>query len=68
LRFFRLKPANLRFDETAVFKVAVPKSDIADLRSDGTASVMYNTKDEQTINVFHAMKCRNIYLRLLKAR
>ena len=27
--------------------------------------VMYNVKSEQTLNVFHAMKCRNIYLRLL---
>jgi hypothetical protein len=30
--------------------------------------VMYNVKDEQTLNVFHAMKCRNTYLRLLKPR
>ena len=27
--------------------------------------VMYNVKYEQTLNVFHAMKCRNMYLRLL---
>jgi hypothetical protein len=27
--------------------------------------VMYNVKTEQMLNVFHAMKCRNIYLRLL---
>jgi hypothetical protein len=27
--------------------------------------VMYNANDDQTLNVFHAMKCRNIYLRLL---
>ena len=27
--------------------------------------VMYNVIDEYSINVFHAMKCRNIYRRLL---
>jgi hypothetical protein len=27
---------------------------------------MYNVIDEQTVNVFHAMKCRNIYYHLLK--
>ena len=27
--------------------------------------VMYNVKSEQTLNIFHAMKCRKIYLRLL---
>jgi hypothetical protein len=30
--------------------------------------VMYNANDDQTLNVFHAMKCRNIYLRLLNER
>jgi hypothetical protein len=28
--------------------------------------IMYNVIDEQTVNVFHAMKCRSIYLSLLK--
>jgi len=27
--------------------------------------VMYNVVDENTINVFHAMKCRKQYLRLI---
>jgi len=27
--------------------------------------VMYNMIDDQSINVFHAMKCRNIYYHLL---
>jgi hypothetical protein len=27
--------------------------------------IMYNVIDEQTINVFHAMKCRSIYYHLL---
>jgi len=29
--------------------------------------VMYNVIDEQSINVFHAMKCRSIYYKLLDA-
>ena len=28
--------------------------------------VMYNIIDEQSINVFHAMKCRSIYFHLLE--
>lgn len=28
--------------------------------------IMYNVIDEQSINVFHAMKCRSIYYHLLK--
>ena len=28
--------------------------------------IMYNIIDEQTVNVFHAMKCRRIYYSLLK--
>jgi uncharacterized DUF497 family protein len=28
--------------------------------------IMYNIIDEQTVNVFHAMKCRSIYYHLLK--
>jgi hypothetical protein len=27
--------------------------------------IMYNVIDKQTVNVFHAMRCRNIYYRLL---
>ena len=27
--------------------------------------IMYNVIDEQSINVFHAMKCRSIYFHLL---
>jgi len=27
--------------------------------------IMYNEIDEQTVNVFHAMKCRRIYIPLL---
>jgi hypothetical protein len=27
--------------------------------------IMYNVIDEDTVNVFHAMKCRNIYKHLL---
>jgi len=27
--------------------------------------IMYNVIDERTINIFHAMKCRSIYYRLL---
>jgi hypothetical protein len=30
--------------------------------------IMYNVIDEQSINVFHAMKCRSIYYRLLDAK
>jgi len=29
--------------------------------------IMYNVIDEQSVNVFHAMKCRSIYYRLLSA-
>ena len=28
--------------------------------------IMYNVIDEQSVNVFHAMKCRSIYHHLLK--
>ena len=28
--------------------------------------IMYNVIDERTINVFHAMKCRKIYLHLVE--
>ena len=30
--------------------------------------IMYNIIDEQTVNVFHAMKCRRIYYNLLKKK
>ncbi|GMO29203.1 MAG: hypothetical protein Pg6A_17270 [Termitinemataceae bacterium] len=30
--------------------------------------IMYNIKGGETLNVFHAMKCRNTYLRLLAPR
>jgi hypothetical protein len=29
--------------------------------------IMYNVIDEQTIQIFHAMKCRSIYFPLLPA-
>jgi hypothetical protein len=34
-------------------------------RSGNLLEIMYNEIDEVWINVFHAMKCRNIYLPLL---
>jgi len=30
--------------------------------------IMYNVIDDESINVFHAMECRNIYSRLLDKR
>ena len=30
--------------------------------------IMYNVIDDASINVFHALKCRNIYSRLLEKR
>ena len=30
--------------------------------------IMYNVLDGEVINVFHAMKCRNAYLALLRTR
>jgi hypothetical protein len=35
-------------------------------RSSNLLEIMYNVIDEQTVNVFHAMKCRSIYRSLLK--
>ena len=35
-------------------------------RSANPLEIVYNVIDEDTINVFHAMKCRNIYYNLLK--
>jgi hypothetical protein len=37
-------------------------------RNANPLEVMYNVIDENTINVFHAMKCRKSYLRLIKTR
>jgi hypothetical protein len=30
--------------------------------------ILYNEVDEQTVNVFHAMKCQSIYYGLIKPR
>ena len=35
-------------------------------RNANPLEIMYNIIDENTINVFHAMKCRNIYYHLIK--
>ena len=35
-------------------------------RNANPLEIMYNVIDENTINVFHAMKCRSIYHHLLK--
>jgi propanediol dehydratase small subunit len=37
-------------------------------RSANPIEIMYNVIDENTINVFHAMKCRKGFLPLIKAR
>ena len=37
-------------------------------RNANLIEVMYNVIDENTINVFHAMKCRKGFLHLAKAR
>jgi propanediol dehydratase small subunit len=37
-------------------------------RNANILEVMYNVIDEDTINVFHAMKCRKGYLHLIKTR
>jgi len=37
-------------------------------RNANTIEIMYNLIDENTINVFHAMKCRKNYLQLIKTR
>jgi len=34
-------------------------------RSSNLLEILYNRIDDETINVFHAMKCRNIFLHLL---
>ena len=35
-------------------------------RSANPVEVLYNVIDDDTLRVFHAMKCRNIYLPLIK--
>ena len=35
-------------------------------RNGNLLEIMYNEEDGQMVNVFHAMKCRNIYFHLLK--
>jgi hypothetical protein len=37
-------------------------------RNGNPLEVMYNFIDEKTINVFHAMKCRNIYYDLIRRK
>ena len=37
-------------------------------RNANLLEVMYNVIDEDTINVFHAMKCRKSFLHLIKIR
>jgi len=37
-------------------------------RNANPIEVMYNVIDENTINVFHAMKCRKMFLQFLKTR
>ena len=37
-------------------------------RNANPLEVMYNVIDENTINVFHAMKCRKNFLHLIKTR
>ncbi|MDR2767293.1 MAG: hypothetical protein LBB82_03090 [Treponema sp.] len=34
-------------------------------RKGNPLEILYNVIDDKTINVFHVMKCRNIYYRLL---
>ena len=37
-------------------------------RNANLIEVMYNVIDEDTINVFHAMRCRKAFLHLIKTR
>ena len=37
-------------------------------RNANLLEVLYNVIDENTLKVFHAMRCRNIYLPLIKNR
>jgi hypothetical protein len=37
-------------------------------RATNLVEVLYNIIDENTLRVFHAMKCRNIFLPLISAR
>jgi hypothetical protein len=36
-------------------------------RNGNPLEILYNIVDDKTVNVFHAMKCRNIYYHLLKS-
>ena len=35
-------------------------------RNGNPLEILYNIIDDETVNVFHAMRCRNIYLHLLR--
>ncbi|MCL2191750.1 MAG: hypothetical protein FWB79_07195 [Treponema sp.] len=35
-------------------------------RSGNPLEILYNVIDDETVNVFHAMRCRNIYFHLLR--
>jgi hypothetical protein len=37
-------------------------------RNANPLEIMYNVIDENSVNVFHAMKCRNIYIHLIGSR
>ena len=37
-------------------------------RNANLIEIMYNVIDENTINVFHAMRCRKVFLHLIKTR
>jgi hypothetical protein len=37
-------------------------------RNANPLEILYNIIDENTLKVFHAMKCRNIYLPLIKSK
>jgi hypothetical protein len=37
-------------------------------RNGSPLEVLYNVIDEKTVNVFHAMKCRNIYYHLMQRK
>jgi hypothetical protein len=37
-------------------------------RNANPIEVLYNVIDEDTIKVFHAMKCRNVYVPLIKRK
>ena len=37
-------------------------------RNANLLEILYNVMDENTLRVFHAMRCRNIYLPLIKTK